>query len=192
MPFSRGSSLPKDRAFLLCFLHWQGGFFTTSGTWEAPINPIVSTINRSNPLLFVSTVSRSNWHAFPTATEVLLSILWVFTVWFVCCSVAKPYLTLCDPMTVACQTLLSMGFPRQEYWSGLSFPSPGNLPRPGIQSMFPALAGRFFTIESSGKPRHLHCNIIIWNYHIQYFYSKSAFQPMSFHLGYRHLVSHTS
>ena len=39
---------------------------------------------------------------------------------------AKLCLTLCDPWTVACQVLLSMEFPRQEYWSGFPFPSPGN------------------------------------------------------------------
>ena len=43
------------------------------------------------------------------------------------------------PWTVAHQTPLSMGFPRQEYWSGLQFPSPGDLPNPGIQLLSPAL-----------------------------------------------------
>ena len=52
---------------------------------------------------------------------------------------AKWCLTLCDPWTVACQVPLSMEFPRQEYWSGLPFPSPGDLPNPGIEPMFPAL-----------------------------------------------------
>jgi len=46
-----------------------------------------------------------------------------------------------------------MGFPRQGYWSGLPFPSPGDLPDPGIEHTSPALAaGRFFTTETSGKP----------------------------------------
>ena len=52
------------------------------------------------------------------------------------------------PWTVAHQALLSMAFSRQEYWSGLLFPSPGYLPDPGIQSkslVSPALAGGFFT-----------------------------------------------
>ena len=40
--------------------------------------------------------------------------------------------------TIACQAPLSTGFPRQEYWSGLPFPSPGDLPDPGIQPTFPA------------------------------------------------------
>ena len=62
--------------------------------------------------------------------------------------VTKLCLTLVTPWTVACQSPLSMGFPRQEYWSGLLFPSPGDLPDPGIKPMAPAspvLAGGFFT-----------------------------------------------
>ena len=49
------------------------------------------------------------------------------------------------PWTVACQAPLSMEFPRQEYWSGLPFPSPRDLPDPGIK-MVSHIAGRFFTI----------------------------------------------
>jgi len=53
--------------------------------------------------------------------------------------------------TVAWQAPPSMGFSRQEYWSGLPFPSPGNLPYPGIELESPTLAGGFFTIEPPGK-----------------------------------------
>ena len=59
------------------------------------------------------------------------------------------------PWTVACQTPLSMGFPRKEYWSGLPFPSPGDLPDPGIKPVSPTspvLASRFFTIEPPRNP----------------------------------------
>ena len=55
------------------------------------------------------------------------------------------------PWTVACQAPLSMGFPRQEYWNRLPFPSPGDLPNPGIEPVSPAFAGRFLTIEPPGK-----------------------------------------
>ena len=48
--------------------------------------------------------------------------------------------------TVACQFPLSIELSRQEYWSGLPFPSPGNLPDPGVEPRSPVLAGRFFTI----------------------------------------------
>ena len=47
---------------------------------------------------------------------------------------------------------LCTGFSRQEYWSGLPFPSPGDLPDSGIEPMSPALAGRFFTTKPPGKP----------------------------------------
>ena len=57
-----------------------------------------------------------------------------------------------SPWTAAHRASLSMGFPRQEYWSGLPFASPGNLPNAGIKPLSPALAGRFFTAEPPGKP----------------------------------------
>ena len=52
------------------------------------------------------------------------------------CPIIRSYLTLCDPM--GCSPLLSMGFPRQDYWSGLSFPPPGYLPNSGIEPTSPA------------------------------------------------------
>ena len=59
---------------------------------------------------------------------------------------------LSDPMTVTHQAPLSMGFSRQEYWSGLPCTSRGDLPDPGIKLMSPALTGGFFTTEPPGKP----------------------------------------
>ena len=55
------------------------------------------------------------------------------------------------PWTVAHQAPLSVGFPREEYWSGLPFPLPGDLPDQGIEPASPALAGGFFTTEPPGK-----------------------------------------
>ena len=57
------------------------------------------------------------------------------------------------PWTVAHQARLSMGFSRQEYWSGLPFPSPGDLPNPGIKPRSPALQADTLTSEPPGKPR---------------------------------------
>ena len=48
-----------------------------------------------------------------------------------------------------------MGFSRQEYWSRLPFPSPGDLSNPGAEPTFPASAGRFFTAETPGKTKHI-------------------------------------
>ena len=59
------------------------------------------------------------------------------------------------PWTVACQACLSMEFFRQEYWSELPFPTPGDLPDPGIKPtspVSPVLAGRFFTTSALGEP----------------------------------------
>ena len=47
---------------------------------------------------------------------------------------------------------MSIGFSRQEYWSGLPFPPPGDLPNPGMEPASPALAGGVFTSELPGKP----------------------------------------
>ena len=58
--------------------------------------------------------------------------------------------------TVAHQAPLSMGFSRQEYWTGLSFPSPGDLPNPGIKPWSPALVGRFFMEGATKKAPHNH------------------------------------
>ena len=57
------------------------------------------------------------------------------------------------PWTVAGQPPVSLGFPRQEYCSGVPFPSPGDLPDPGMEPASPALAGRFLTIEPPEKPK---------------------------------------
>ena len=57
------------------------------------------------------------------------------------------------PWPVACQAPLSMGFPRQEYWSGVPFPSPGDLPDPEIKPASPALAGGYFTADPHTKPQ---------------------------------------
>ena len=69
-------------------------------------------------------------------------------------SLAQSCLNLGDPMDCS-QTPLSMEFSRQEYWSGLPFPYPGDLPNPGVEPealASPGLIGRFLTTEPSGKP----------------------------------------
>ena len=63
------------------------------------------------------------------------------------------------PWSVAHQASLSRRFPRQEYWNGLLFLSPRDLPNPGIEPTSPVLAGRFSTAEPPGKPTYIH-NII--------------------------------
>ena len=55
------------------------------------------------------------------------------------------------PWTVACQAPISMGFPRQEYWSRLPFPSLGDLPEPGIKPKSPALQADLYCLSHQGK-----------------------------------------
>ena len=98
---------------------------------------------------------------FPLALLLLKSCLFCciltgadYFVYVPACSVAKSCLTLCDPVTVVRQAPLSMGFYRQEYWSGLPIPLPGDLSNQGVEPTSPAspiLAGRFFTAESPWK-----------------------------------------
>ena len=57
----------------------------------------------------------------------------------------------CNSMDCSLQASLSMGFSRQEYWSGLRFPSPGNLPNPGIKPRSPALWADALPTEPQGK-----------------------------------------
>ena len=68
------------------------------------------------------------------------------------------------PWTIARQVPLSMGFPRQDYWSGLPFPTPGDLPNPRTEPLSlvsPALAGEFLTTAPSGKPTKTHTQTFI-------------------------------
>ena len=59
--------------------------------------------------------------------------------------------TLCDPMDCSPPVPLSMRLSRQEYWSGLPFPSPGDLPDPGIEPRYPTLQADSLPSEPPGK-----------------------------------------
>ena len=63
--------------------------------------------------------------------------------------------SLQPPWAVACQAPLSTGFSKQEYWSGLPVPSPGDLPDPGIEPKSPTLQADSLLSEPPGKQRHI-------------------------------------
>ena len=65
----------------------------------------------------------------------------------------------CNPMNCSSPGSSVQGFPRQEYWSGLPFPSHRDFPNPGIEPASPPFAGRLFTAEPPGKPRD-----IVWDH----------------------------
>ena len=83
----------------------------------------------------------SNWYVAgmwvkPSERAQSLSLVWLFV----------------TPWTVPHQAPLFMGFSREEYWSGLLFPLPGDLPDPGIEPSSPVLVGGFFTTEPPETP----------------------------------------
>ena len=94
----------------------------------------------------------------------------------VCCYLfAKICLTFCDPWTVAQQVPLSMGFPRQEHWSGLPFPSLGDLSKLGIQLSFSTLAGRFFYYRATREALIIDYHLWIYTIHFISFKKKNFF-----------------
>ena len=70
----------------------------------------------------------------------------------------SPVQLFVTPWTAAHQASPSMGFSRQEYWSGLPFPSPGDLPNPGIELGSPAFQADALTSEPPGKPLYIYTN----------------------------------
>ena len=76
-------------------------------------------------------------------------ILCVCVCVYVCAHVLSPVRLFVTPGTVACQAPRSMGFSKQEYWSVLPFPSPRELPEPGIEPVSLALAGGFVTTSAT-------------------------------------------
>ena len=103
--------------------------------------------------------SLSSWHKDSWVGKkklVTKALFWQdFKCWFIhLFSVKHPCPTLVTPWTVAHQAPLSMGFSRQEYWSVLPFPPPGDLPDPGVEPIYlasSALAIGFLTTEPPGK-----------------------------------------
>ena len=91
--------------------------------------------------------------------------------------VTKSYLTLATPWIVSCQAPLSVGFCRQEYWSGLPSPFPGDLPDPRIEPGSPSLQADSLPAELWGKP--LRC-------HSRYFYYTKPFPNSAVSFGLHH------
>ena len=112
IPFSRGSSRPRDQTCVSCIGRW----------------------------ILYHWVTRED-HKEVWKVKLLICV-WPFaTSW-----------------TVAWQALPSMGFSRPEYWSELPFPSPGDLPKPGIKPGSPVLQADSLPAEPRGKPLHLCIN----------------------------------
>ena len=126
--------------------------FQTKNIWILYVSQAVLTINILSSFFFFPSIFQSIFQVFydtmSKPKEVISST----------CGggglVTKLCLTLMTPRTVACQSPLSMGFSRQEYWSGLPFPFPGNVPNPGIESGSPALQAYSLPTTREALPPH--------------------------------------
>ena len=141
-------------------------------TWESEIVSCLVSLTLCNPIVcpwnFLSKNTEVGCHSLLQMiflTQVLNQgllhcrlIFFFFFIWTVreaqqiYSEVAQSCPTLCDPWTIAHQAPLSMGFSRQEYWSGLPLPSPGDLPDPGIEPRSPTLQADALTSALPGKP----------------------------------------
>ena len=92
------------------------------------------------------------WTYRKSLKQSLIHSTWSLKVRFLLLSSVWLFVT---PWTVACQSPPYKEFPWQEYWSGLPFPSPGDLPNPGIKPGSPTLVGRFLTTEPLGNAKNL-------------------------------------
>ena len=139
-----------------CFLGLvAGGWWIHKSLWEyaglrtcvlflsQAVVPRTSANVRSGGLRLALSAKDKGWH---TSSGISLTTVAVFVQSLSCVWLSA------NPWTVALQASPSVGFSRQEYWSGLPFPSPGDLSNPGVETESPALAGRFFTAEPPGKP----------------------------------------
>ena len=142
------SGKSQERALLVFSAEWGQRWRQES---RALLEPVVSTLHFSvSPNLTacqfcgrgsvthahsLSSSGRWAWNLQPSLSAV--------------CVHAQSCLTLSDPMDCSPRGPLSMGFSRQEYWSGLPFPPPGDLPIPGTEPL--ALAGEFFISKPPGK-----------------------------------------
>ena len=128
MPFSRGPSRLRDQ---IQVSHTAGRFFTTNFTWEAQLMHIqIYILHMCFHVLYLNIL--------PCA---------------VCCAESlSRALHFVTPWTVAHQAPLSMEFSRQECWSGLPCPSPGDPPNLGIEPRSPTLQGDPLPSEPPGKP----------------------------------------
>ena len=121
------------------------GLRLVTGLAKVPECPQAPWTTCSDPEPAVFLACRTTFFCLPHSVALISEYSFLFSH----SVVSDPFVT---PQTVARQAPLSVGFPRQEYWSRLSFPLPVDLPDPGIEPMSPTLAGRFFTTEPPWKP----------------------------------------
>ena len=146
---SRGQAVPS-LAHVQCLWEWslqeekKVMLICVSMLWgpsrRYTLRAIISTLSSSWLTPNKSTKSAE----FSNVKHILLS--------FCCCLVTVVSTSFATTWTLACRTPLSMRFPRQEYWSGLLFSSPGDLPDPGIECVFPVWQADSLPLSHPGSP----------------------------------------
>ena len=131
--------------------------------WEIPMERGAWRAQRIRHDLATKQQQNVSLSPFPVSSFIGLLPVIKPCLWILCCvcwtkslSCVQLFVT---PSTIACQASLSKEFSRQEYWSGLLFPSPGHLPNPGGQTLVSCdscITGGFFTSESPGKPIYIY------------------------------------
>ena len=124
--------LKNPDAQVTTWTKWSGSLQMGPIHAEAGLTPSSS----KGPVVHMSSQFCVQWQLVVCVCGQSLSCGWLFAI----------------PWAVARQAPLSMGFPRQEYWSGLPFPSPRGSSQPRDQTWVSHIAGRFFTTEPPGKP----------------------------------------
>ena len=123
------------------------------GAWRAAVYGVAQSRKR---LKWLSSSSSSSSSSSIILYQYISICLSIHLIMYACCAaLLQPCLTLCDPIDCSPLAPLSVEFARQEYWSGLPCPSPGDLPDLGTEPnslMSPAMAGGFFTTSATRKP----------------------------------------
>ena len=120
--------------------------------WRAAVHGVTKSLTRL-----------SNWTDWLNCRKVQTSYNTHIFVRLFCCLVPELCLTRCDPMDCNPPAPLSMRFPKQEDWSRLLFPSPRDLPDPGLKPVSPALAGELSAAEPPEKSFCLDSIMQKWN-----------------------------
>ena len=114
---------------------------------------IISNIQKSSQNSHIPLNQNSQLLTFYHICPTVPCSIYIYTHMFICIDKVYicMYINICNPWTVACQDPLSMEFSRQEYWSGLPFPSPVYLPDPGIKPRSPTSQADSLPSETWGK-----------------------------------------
>ena len=150
-PFLRRISIPNSFVSLFIFYILSYLLLKTMGCFSGHL---MSSASDQKLFCVVCSVFKCSFDEFvgdkvvsPSSSSAILAPSFPICFYLV----AKSCPLFATPWSVVCQPPLSMGFSRQEYWSGLPFPPPGDLPNPEIKPASPVSAGRFFDPEPLGK-----------------------------------------